>query len=159
MKYCEKVSITFFIYSLVFFAGCGNDDKRGRAAEKMYGINPTRPIHFVVPVGFHGKVSIIEDKANGVAPPILNGKITINVPGNGHLTLKDWSCFDSDHEETASYPDGAAIPNPDMVAVGSIFPKNKVGFWILGVDHAGGMGGPKTIVRFIGTKDELDALH
>jgi hypothetical protein len=144
---------------LFLLAGCKNDSKEQqiRDAEKMYGINPGMPIHIIVPVGFRGQIQITEDQTNGIVPSIKDGTIVIDIPTNGCVALKDWSFYFVEHHESASYADGTSIPDPDMTPRGQEFPRDKVGYYTpfmeLGTTHP-----KKTLVSFVGTKDELDQL-
>ena len=147
-----------FICSLLLFTGCNRDSGKTGSPEEMFGINPTMPIHFIIPVGFRGKISIVEDKTHGLVPPIVDGKITITIPPDGHLALRDWSPFLSEHEESASYSDGTTVPDPNMVPANSVFPEDKVGFRALGMDFAGKELQEKSLVWFVGAKTELNSL-
>lgn len=102
-------------------------------------------------------IMFTQDKINGLEPPIKNETIVIKVPQTGKVVLKNWDIFNRDHEEFASYVDGTAIPNPDMVRSGQTFPSDRIGFWTLGTIQ--GTDYPQeTLLRFIGTKAELDNL-
>lgn len=152
----NKMLIVFFMVEFSFvFVGCEKDSTR--SAEKSFGVNPSNAIHFIVPVGFRGKIEIVEDKINGIAPPIKDSVIEIQIPTNGHITLKDWEPLFSEHSEYASYADGTPIPDPNKTPSGQEFPRNEVGYYALGTEM-GTNHYKETLVNFIGTKEELEKL-
>jgi hypothetical protein len=145
------------LLSTLFLLLIGCRREQDGQAKLVAMINPSTPIHVIVPLGFRGKIEITEDMANGIVPTVRKGFIEINVPADGHVALKDWSPFFQEHSEQAFYLDGTMIPDPTYTPVGQEFPRNKVGFYILGselgTDHP-----HETLTEFVGTKDEIDQL-
>jgi hypothetical protein len=135
--------------------GCKKD--HNDYAKLVTMINPSTPIHVIVPLGFRGKIEIVEDITNGIVPPVKKGVIEINIPADGHVALKDWSPFFQEHSEQAFYSDGTVIPDPTYSPVGQEFHRNEVGYYMLGTEVS--TAHPQEILTdFVGTKDELDQL-
>lgn len=145
---------------LVACCGCDRESKTtSNTAAQLFGLDSCPPVHFVVPVGFHGDILITTNLQSGLIPKTNTaGLITIDVPTNGIVTLKTWDVFECEHEESASFADGTPIPNPDMTPSGKIFPADQLGFYALGMEmHSTGAADfDWKLAWFIGTKKELE---
>jgi hypothetical protein len=141
---------------LLVFQGCKKDSDF-RSAEKAFGINPSTPVHFVVPNGFRGEIQITQDKTNGIVPIVKTNLIEIDIPTNGCVVLKNSEFLFTEYSESASYADGTPIPDPDMTSSGQEFPRDAVGFYTGGTEMAASH--PKeTVTWFVGTKEEMEKL-
>jgi hypothetical protein len=152
-----SMNTRFALLLSVLFLLIGCRREQNGQAQLVAMINPSTPIHIVVPLGFRGKIEIKEDKVNGVIPTVRKDFIEINIPADGHIDLKDWSSFFQDHSEQAFYSDGTAVPDPIHTPVGQEFPRSEVGYYMLGTEIS--TAHPQEILTdFVGTKDELDQL-
>jgi hypothetical protein len=150
----------FVLIGLIACCGCNRESKtNSKTAEQVFGISPGAPVHFVVPVGFHGDILVVTNIVSGLSlKPNSAGIITIEVPANGNITVTTWDAFLCEHEESASFTDGTPIPSPDLTQSEKLFPRDKLGFYALGkemnpADPADLNG---RLVWFIGTKEELE---
>lgn len=143
----KNAASSFALITLVgIFAGCG----RGPATAER--------VHFVIPVGFRGEIRITEDKAKGITPTTKGGTVTIAVPANGQVKIKHWEFLFHDHQESASFDDGTALPDPDNTPVGQQFPPDKIAFWRIGTSL--GTGYPQeTVTYFVGTDHDRKRLR
>ena len=64
---------------------------------------------FIFPNGFHGLLLVSEDRTNGRMESIFDRKITIYVPPDGKVKLKNIQVFANWHRELAQYEDGSNI--------------------------------------------------
>jgi len=74
-----------------------------------------RPIKIVLPVGYEGEFSIVEDPLNGQPLVMERGEWVFRIPPEGVLAVKDLQPFRVWHKETHVFSDG----QPALHSVGT----------------------------------------
>jgi hypothetical protein len=93
--------------------------------------NSGRPVHFILPDGFEGEITLIPDQ-NSPTIPFINDHYQIRVPKSGTLKVHDIVCLQHWHTEVARWESGGSIPQHFEV------PENIVS-WIAGETDSNGV--------------------
>ncbi len=97
-----QIGLLILLMMMAVMAGAS----AGWVASKLRSGNPVK---FVVPVGFHGTIQIIEDKARGQDLELLHGWYVFRIPPDGKLLVNDASIFNRWHEELCRDKEGHLI--------------------------------------------------
>lgn len=75
-------------------------------------LNPgVSKVVFLIPDGFRGPFSLVEDQQNGESSHPQNGVYTLRISPGGELRLKDLGLLREWHEVSASYGSGELVPD------------------------------------------------
>lgn len=113
-------------------------------------------LRFSVQPGFRGEIEVRRDSTNGLSLP-TNGVISIPVPSDGHVRVKNFYPFEHEFRLTAQYTNGLEITNaawfptvppPDAVIIdgggaagGTRYPPD--GVYLFFVGNEGDRKGPQ----------------
>ena len=105
------------------------------------------PVHYVIPDGFHGVFLIRPDPASSIEVLPKNGIITLHIPKNGLLELKDDSFLEHWHTELAYFESGRILGEGSTTAI-SANDSQRMELFSIGTSD-------KDSVYFVGTGAEL----
>jgi hypothetical protein len=114
-----------------------------------------RPIEYVVPDGYTGRVWVLLDPE---APdlPVVNGRYRVMFPASGVFRVKSMSPFEHWHEASARYEHGRSLPT-DLLSGSSQVAPATMGMWS-GTRGSTWPDQRDYIVWVVGTEEDFKAL-
>ena len=114
-----------------------------------------RPIEFVVPDGYRGKVWILFDP---IAPdlPVVNGRYQASFPSDGVLRVGSMRPFQQWHPSSARYANGTPL-HADLLSDSSQVASDAIGMWA-GPSSSTWPDKHDYIVWVVGTESDFKAV-